>query len=186
MLDVKKYGRLAELIPDQGLVALDAGTSVDANYAKLAKCSAGELFPETNNLVCAECCVSALWLFNNYLDESHTISQSIHEPMGSYLHGIMHRREGDFSNAKYWFNRAGDSEAVVLMTDSMSTEIGLSERFSDGGRFSPIKFVDVVEAQTLNGSSSSTNELSELKLNKISFLELLSVFDWCFEAASVH
>jgi len=43
MLDVKKYGRLAELIPDQGLVALDAGTPVAANYAKLAKCSVGEL-----------------------------------------------------------------------------------------------------------------------------------------------
>ncbi|MDA7541464.1 hypothetical protein N8639_01350 [bacterium] len=184
MLDVKKYGRLAELIPDQGLVALDAGTPVDANYAKLAKCSAGELFPETKNLVCAECCVSALWLFNNYLDESHTISQSIHEPIGSYLHGIMHRREGDFSNAKYWFNRAGDIDAVALMTDLMWTEIGLSDVFSDEKRFSPVKFVDVVKAQTLNSSTSSNNGLSELKLEKIAFLELLSVFDWCFVTAS--
>jgi hypothetical protein len=41
------------------------------------------------------------------LDRSHTISQSIETPTGSFWHGILHRREGDFSNSKYWFRRAG-------------------------------------------------------------------------------
>lgn len=50
---------------------------------------------------------SGLLLWNDALDASHTISQSIESRTGSYWHGIMHRREPDYSNAKYWFRRVG-------------------------------------------------------------------------------
>jgi hypothetical protein len=42
------------------------------------------------------------------LDESHRIFQEDHTDLGSYWHGMMHRREGDFDNARYWFRRAGE------------------------------------------------------------------------------
>ena len=50
---------------------------------------------------------SALDLVAGQLDRSHTISQNLPSAEGSFLHGIMHRREGDYSNAKYWFRRVG-------------------------------------------------------------------------------
>jgi hypothetical protein len=49
---------------------------------------------------------SALWLYVDELDRSHSISQSLHTPTGSWLHGIMHRREGDFWNSHYWMRQA--------------------------------------------------------------------------------
>lgn len=50
---------------------------------------------------------SALWLYVDDLDRSHRISQDLHDSTGSYLHGIMHRREGDFWNSHYWMRQAG-------------------------------------------------------------------------------
>jgi hypothetical protein len=49
---------------------------------------------------------AGLWLYVDNLDRSHTVSQSINDNTGAYWHGIMHRREGDFSNSHYWLRRA--------------------------------------------------------------------------------
>lgn len=51
--------------------------------------------------------LAGLWLYVDDLDRSHAVSQSIETPVGSLWHGIMHRREGDFWNSKYWFRKAG-------------------------------------------------------------------------------
>ncbi len=50
---------------------------------------------------------SGLLLWNDALDVSHRTSQNIDSQTGSYWHGIMHRREPDYSNASYWFRRVG-------------------------------------------------------------------------------
>jgi hypothetical protein len=56
---------------------------------------------------------SALWLYVDELDRSHTVSQGIEDATGSFWHGIMHRREGDFSNSHYWFNKVGEHPAIT-------------------------------------------------------------------------
>ncbi|WP_299536393.1 hypothetical protein [Ulvibacterium sp.] len=38
---------------------------------------------------------------------SHDIAQEMHTDMGSWIHGYLHRKEGDEWNAGYWYRRAG-------------------------------------------------------------------------------
>ena len=58
---------------------------------------------------------AALWLYVDELDRSHRLAQQIEVQTGSYWHGIMHRREGDFPNSHYWFNKVGQHPAMALI-----------------------------------------------------------------------
>jgi hypothetical protein len=71
---------------------------------------------------------SALWLYIDELDQSHKVSQGIGDATGSFWHGIMHRREGDFSNSHYWFDKVGEHPAIVQV-----------------GGYDPHKMIDEVE-----------------------------------------
>lgn len=56
---------------------------------------------------------AALWLYVDDLDRSHTVSQSRDDATGAYWHGIMHRREGDYSNSHYWMRRAAEHPLIA-------------------------------------------------------------------------
>lgn len=100
----------------------------------------------------AEALLAGLWLWHDHLDESHTISQSIATASGSYWHAIMHRREGDFSNAKYWYARCRNhpvlDEIPALARATLgdgATTTGPLHRLVEGS-WDPDGFVDVVQA----------------------------------------
>jgi len=50
----------------------------------------------------------ALWLdAKGDFDGAHAIAQDIHDADGARVHAYLHRKEGDLSNAGYWYRRAG-------------------------------------------------------------------------------
>lgn len=60
---------------------------------------------------------AGLWILAGQLERSHSISQELHDANGSYWHGIMHRAEGDYWNAKYWMKRAPQHPIRQLLVD---------------------------------------------------------------------
>jgi hypothetical protein len=52
--------------------------------------------------------VEALWHERHGdWDRAHKIAQDISGPEGAWVHAYLHRREGDESNAAYWYAQAG-------------------------------------------------------------------------------
>lgn len=89
-------------------------------------------------------CISGLWLLAGELDRSHSISQDIGSVEGSFWHGIMHRREGDFGNSKYWFRRVGSHPVFDQLAE-----------ISDGVYSDPYDFVDECSRVQQNRDESS-------------------------------
>jgi hypothetical protein len=93
------------LIADEYVMELGPGTPNVAVRGALDEL-ARELPRKAKDGDYALACMAGLWLLHNFLDESHAISQDLDTPEGSYWHAILHRREPDYWNAKYWFRRA--------------------------------------------------------------------------------
>lgn len=89
---------------------------------------------------------SGMFLLLDAWDQSHIIAQDLDTPEGSYWHGIVHRREPDISNTKYWFQRLGD-HPVFNQLGSQQTRQALPQTiaFDDivtDGHWDPFQFVD--------------------------------------------
>ena len=42
---------------------------------------------------------------------AHAIAQEMDDPIGSWIHAYLHRKEGELANAGYWYRRAGKPPA---------------------------------------------------------------------------
>jgi hypothetical protein len=40
-------------------------------------------------------------------DAAHRVAQDVEDETGAWVHAYLHRKEGDVSNAAYWYRRAG-------------------------------------------------------------------------------
>lgn len=54
-------------------------------------------------------------------DKAHEVCQAANSADGDWVHGYLHRKEGDLSNAEYWYSRAGKSKP--------SSEVSLDEEW---------------------------------------------------------
>ena len=115
--DPAAYGwSVAELLAEPRLMPLGPGSPVAAVRSQLA---ALELAPA---------CRAGLWLYFDFLDESHKISQDDEsDPDRNFWHAVMHRREPDASNSKYWFRRVG-SHPVLGQLRWRGDSLGRSTR----------------------------------------------------------
>ena len=46
---------------------------------------------------------------------AHELTQKLNSADAAWVHAYLHRREGDFSNARYWYRRAGRDEPNVSL-----------------------------------------------------------------------
>jgi hypothetical protein len=132
----------------------------------------------------AKAMLAGLWLWHDWLDRSHVISQSLHHATGSFWHAIMHRREGDFGNSKYWYDRVDSrhpalpaiGQHVGTMINPLPADKSLLRLLAGG--WSPHAFVDLVEEV-----SSRPSDPRQQVLVEIQRIEWRVLFDHCARQA---
>lgn len=150
-----------------------------------SKCSTGRLI------------LAGLYQKNDDLEASHTLCQEADGQAdgASYWHGIVHRREPDFSNARGWFKKAEGLSAlpeifrgvvpflqrVLQVPDYGAHDMALRflHHLQSHGTWDPFYFVDLCEA-CLSGGTAQERQL----LEKTQEIEFDRMFDWTCRMAT--
>ena len=110
------------------------------------------------------------------IHDAHTIFQDAKGDLGAYWHGMMHRREGDFDNARYWFRRAGTLPFFSDLHRVASTHSALMARQSN---WDPYAFTGECEHARF-GETESLKELAELPR-----VEFETIFGYCWRQSEI-
>jgi hypothetical protein len=144
----------------------------------LAGISPDRLFDQpVTSRVDADGALAGLWLWLDGLAESHQIVQSAQSGTLAFWHAIMHRREGDFWNSKYWYARCGSHPALAELGPAARKLLGADSpalgHVLDADQWDADGFVDLVERVHANPTGDELREAA-VRLQRLEWQHLFT------------
>ena len=179
------YGPAIAVLLEDRLPELGPGTPNEGARPKLTALALNRSLAGAKivDFVASRCVLSGLWLWHDFLDESHRLSQDIDTVDGSYWHAIMHRREPDYGNARYWFRRV-PQHAIYEPLAAAARELAAKAKLDGPAEFlamqkswDSFRFVDLCEA--IARGRSQCEQLAR----EVARAEWRLLFDHCYRAA---
>ena len=141
----------------------------------------------TRDFDLALCALAGTWLWFDHEPRAHTLVQGHSDGTGALWHAILHRREGDFSNAKYWLRQVGTHPAypaIAARVSGMLHDLPADKSLLRlaASSWEPASFVDFV-ADVERSSDPSRRRLAV----EIQQCEWRTLFEWTvMKAAGVE
>ena len=107
------------------------------------------LTAKIDKLTAAPLIKAGLHLLNDDIHNCHIIAQEHENSDGNYWHAILHRREPDYWNSKYWYKRVADHPVIHNM-----------QKEKPG--WDPFNFVD--QCEKFNTAQTRQIQLQEMTL----------------------
>ena len=165
VIDVDDYHGFPRHLPE--LAPHEPGPECEWLYSLLQAYQPEKDLPHISSRPDAKAVKAGLLCIHDYLEESHQYSQSVQHDgrhrAGDYWHHIMHRREPDYSNAKYWSRAVGHHPLLNELPDVIAP---LFAQFEDNqvldwqtplvssGKWSLNEFVDCCAESAASGNPS--------------------------------
>lgn len=161
---------LGKLVPTE---AVDYGAVAEIKKATDAEIAGGKKIGDLGMFTLVR---GGLLYAYDEIHEAHRIFQDAPGDLGSYWHGMMHRREGDFDNARYWFRRAGSLAFFGDLQRAASQHSAVMARQSN---WDPYLFTGECE-QARYGDADLLKELVQLQR-----AEFQTLFDYCWRGCKL-
>lgn len=91
-----------------------------------------------------------LLLWHDHHEPAHALVQDLPDADAAFVHGILHRREPDDGNARYWFHRVGNHPAMVPLTQAVARFLAphpdLAQHLLPHGRWDPMAMIAAAAA----------------------------------------
>ncbi len=163
---------------------LISGSPLPLPVASLTLEVAFEHHPGNVQATFGKACVAAAYLYLDHWDTAHRLAQNLPTAEGSYWHAIIHRREPDYWNSKYWFRQVGDhpifpelAEAVRALPQA-ETLAAIVQKVTANGRWDPFAFVDACEQASQQGDAMVQ------ACEQIQMVEFQLLFKYCYQRAT--
>jgi len=151
------------LLDEAGLADLGPGPRSEGESLSSLNAKIDALFDEHGRPQKAELIRSLILLWHDHLEPSHCLSQDKHNPDGSLVHAIMHRREPDYSNAKYWWRSTGEHvcfpDIASKVEPLLSDDPDLASQILPKGNWDSHAFTDAVSAGIREPADSPRHQL---------------------------
>jgi len=116
-------------------------------------------------------CLSGILLLRDAFARSHEVCQDLDTAEGRYWHGILHRREPDPANARYWMARVGSHPVHLRLAEELAGGSGSGDAspspdaslLGRDGRWDPVRFIAACNARGMTAGARRRLEAIQMR-----------------------